>query len=68
MQVDLKTLDVSLTQRSFMTNRESVSKPLSSDQASDGRDAFVKVTFKTLIYNTFKKSIPVLLIALNEIF
>uniref|UniRef100_W5KB83 Si:ch73-194h10.2 n=1 Tax=Astyanax mexicanus TaxID=7994 RepID=W5KB83_ASTMX len=31
-----------LTQRSFMTNRESVSKPLTSEQALGGRDAFVK--------------------------
>ncbi|XP_062852568.1 unconventional myosin-VIIb [Trichomycterus rosablanca] len=42
LEVDKKTLDVNLTQRSFMTNREIVSKPLSLVQASDGRDAFVK--------------------------
>jgi len=36
-------LDVSLTRRSLMTNRESVSKPLTLTQAMDGRDAFVKV-------------------------
>ncbi|CAB1325889.1 unnamed protein product [Coregonus sp. 'balchen'] len=35
-------LAVSLTCRSFMTNRERVSKPLNSEQAADSRDAFVK--------------------------
>uniref|UniRef100_A0A3B5BAA6 Unconventional myosin-VIIa-like n=1 Tax=Stegastes partitus TaxID=144197 RepID=A0A3B5BAA6_9TELE len=39
-QVDPKALDKSLTQRSFMTARESVIKGLNSDQAVDGRDAF----------------------------
>ncbi|KAF4079290.1 hypothetical protein AMELA_G00191340 [Ameiurus melas] len=48
LEVDIKVLDVSLTQRSFMTNRESVSKPLSSDQASYGRDAFVKAIYGRL--------------------
>ncbi|XP_076871226.1 unconventional myosin-VIIb [Brachyhypopomus gauderio] len=48
LQVEPKTLDVSLTQRSFMTNRESVSKPLSSVQAVDGRDAFVKAIYGRL--------------------
>ncbi|KAF5898435.1 unconventional myosin-VIIa isoform X2, partial [Clarias magur] len=48
LEVDVKTLDVSLTQRSFMTNRECVSKPLSSAQASDGRDAFVKAIYGKL--------------------
>ncbi|KAI5628300.1 unconventional myosin-VIIb-like isoform X1 [Silurus asotus] len=48
LEVDIKTLDASLTQRSFMTNRESVSKPLSSDQASDGRNAFVKAIYGRL--------------------
>ncbi|XP_060723716.1 unconventional myosin-VIIa [Tachysurus vachellii] len=48
LEVDIKTLDVSLTQRSFMTNRESVSKPLSTDQASNGRNAFVKAIYGRL--------------------
>ncbi|XP_066519124.1 unconventional myosin-VIIb [Hoplias malabaricus] len=48
LEVDTKALDVSLTQRSFMTNRESVSKPLSSEQAVDGRDAFVKAIYGRL--------------------
>lgn len=43
LQVAPNALDVSLTQRSLMTNRESVSKPLTSAQAVDGRNAFVKV-------------------------
>ncbi|KAJ8277066.1 hypothetical protein GJAV_G00071100 [Gymnothorax javanicus] len=42
LEVKPKALEACLTQRSFMTNRESVSKPLSSAQAMDGRDAFVK--------------------------
>ncbi|KAG9341588.1 hypothetical protein JZ751_019103 [Albula glossodonta] len=45
LEVKTKALDVSLTQRSFMTNREKVSKPLSSAQALDGRDAFVKAIY-----------------------
>lgn len=44
LQVDDAVLDKSLTHRSFMTNREIVTKPLSSEQATDSRDAFVKVT------------------------
>uniref|UniRef100_A0A3B1IXS3 Si:ch73-194h10.2 n=1 Tax=Astyanax mexicanus TaxID=7994 RepID=A0A3B1IXS3_ASTMX len=40
--LEVKALELSLTQRSFMTNRESVSKPLTSEQALGGRDAFVK--------------------------
>lgn len=42
-QVAPKELEKCLTQRSFMTARESVTKALTSDQAVDGRDAFVKV-------------------------
>lgn len=44
LQVDAKELERNLTQRSLMTTRESVTKPLTSAQAVDGRDAFVKVT------------------------
>ena len=42
-QVDSKELEKSLTQRSFMTATDCVSKVLTSAQAVDGRDAFVKV-------------------------
>lgn len=43
-QVDPEELETGLTQRSFMTATDSVSKVLTCDQAVDGRDAFVKVT------------------------
>lgn len=42
-QVDSKELEKSLTQRSFMTATDSVSKVLTSAQAVEGRNAFVKV-------------------------
>ncbi|KAI4829194.1 hypothetical protein KUCAC02_023254, partial [Chaenocephalus aceratus] len=42
LEVDPKALEKSLTQRSFMTAKESVTKPLDSAQAVDCRDAFVK--------------------------
>ncbi|KAG9343474.1 hypothetical protein JZ751_013640, partial [Albula glossodonta] len=45
LEVEVKALEMSLTHRSFMTNRELVSKPLSSEQAMDGRDAFVKAIY-----------------------
>uniref|UniRef100_A0A672MLG0 Myosin VIIB n=1 Tax=Sinocyclocheilus grahami TaxID=75366 RepID=A0A672MLG0_SINGR len=48
LEVAPNALDVSLTQRSLMTNRESVSKPLTSAQAVDGRDAFVKAIYGRL--------------------
>uniref|UniRef100_A0A3Q4HB86 Unconventional myosin-VIIa-like n=1 Tax=Neolamprologus brichardi TaxID=32507 RepID=A0A3Q4HB86_NEOBR len=41
-QVDPKALGKGLTQRSFQTAREHVTKSLTSAQAMDGRDAFVK--------------------------
>lgn len=44
LQVDPKELEKNLTQRSLMTMKESVTKVLTSDQAVDGRDAFIKVT------------------------
>uniref|UniRef100_A0A3Q3VZU9 Uncharacterized protein n=1 Tax=Mola mola TaxID=94237 RepID=A0A3Q3VZU9_MOLML len=47
-QVAPKELEKSLTQRSFMTARESVSKALTSAQAVDGRDAFVKAIYGRL--------------------
>uniref|UniRef100_A0A8C9XWS2 Myosin VIIBa n=1 Tax=Sander lucioperca TaxID=283035 RepID=A0A8C9XWS2_SANLU len=48
LQVDPKALGKSLTQRSFMTARESVTKALTSAQAVDGRDAFVKAIYGRL--------------------
>ncbi|XP_059197185.1 unconventional myosin-VIIb [Centropristis striata] len=48
LEVDTKALEKSLTQYSFMTARESVTKPLPSAQAVDGRDAFVKSIYGRL--------------------
>ncbi|XP_057696428.1 unconventional myosin-VIIb isoform X2 [Corythoichthys intestinalis] len=48
LEVDPKVLEKSLTQRSFNTIRESVSKVLNSAQALDGRDAFVKAIYGRL--------------------
>ena len=49
-QVDPKALEKSLTQRTVMTIKESVSKTLDSIQAVDGKDAFVKVMNVTPIF------------------
>jgi len=43
-QVNSRVLEKSLTESSFQTNLEKVTKPLTAQQALDGRDAFVKVT------------------------
>ncbi|XP_055007885.1 unconventional myosin-VIIa-like isoform X2 [Boleophthalmus pectinirostris] len=48
LQVPKSSLTNSLTQRSFMTNRERVTKPLSCEQASDCRDAVVKAIYNKL--------------------
>ncbi|KAK5859693.1 hypothetical protein PBY51_021226 [Eleginops maclovinus] len=48
LEVKRSALAKSLTERSFKTNRESVVKPLSADQASDCRDAFVKAIYNKL--------------------
>uniref|UniRef100_A0A667Z7P2 Myosin VIIBb n=1 Tax=Myripristis murdjan TaxID=586833 RepID=A0A667Z7P2_9TELE len=48
LQVQSPSLAKSLTHRSFLTNRERVTKPLSSEQASDCRDAFVKAIYNKL--------------------
>ncbi|XP_026169030.1 unconventional myosin-VIIa-like [Mastacembelus armatus] len=48
LQVQTSSLANSLTHRSFMTNRERVTKPLNSEQASDCRDAFVKAIYNKL--------------------
>lgn len=43
-QVEEDALAKSLTYRSFLTKSETVTKPLSTAQATDCRDAFVKVS------------------------
>uniref|UniRef100_A0A3Q0RIT2 Myosin VIIB n=1 Tax=Amphilophus citrinellus TaxID=61819 RepID=A0A3Q0RIT2_AMPCI len=48
LEVDPKALGKCLTQRSFQTARESVTKSLTSAQAVDGRDAFVKAIYGRL--------------------
>ncbi|CAJ1059811.1 unconventional myosin-VIIa [Xyrichtys novacula] len=48
LEVSPKELEKSLIVRSFMTARESVTKPLTPDQALDGRDAFVKAIYGRL--------------------
>nr|XP_046248311.1 unconventional myosin-VIIa [Scatophagus argus] len=48
LEVAPNELEKSLTQRSFMTARESVTKALTSAQAVDGRDAFVKAIYGRL--------------------
>ncbi|XP_073347990.1 unconventional myosin-VIIa-like [Pagrus major] len=48
LEVNKSSLATSLTHRSFRTNRESVTKPLSTEQASDCRDAFVKAIYNKL--------------------
>ncbi|XP_026160766.1 unconventional myosin-VIIa [Mastacembelus armatus] len=48
LEVDTEALERNLTQRCFMTTRESVTKCLTSAQAVDGRDAFVKAIYGRL--------------------
>ncbi|XP_076009589.1 unconventional myosin-VIIa isoform X1 [Genypterus blacodes] len=48
LEVDSKALEQNLTQRTFMTARENLTKPLTSAQAVDGRDAFVKAIYGRL--------------------
>ncbi|XP_070700920.1 unconventional myosin-VIIb-like [Pempheris klunzingeri] len=48
LEVQKSSLAASLTHRSFMTNRERVTKPLNSEQAADCRDAFVKAIYNKL--------------------
>ncbi|XP_058601232.1 unconventional myosin-VIIb [Onychostoma macrolepis] len=55
LEVDDVVLDKSLTHRSFMTNREIVTKPLSSEQATDTRDAFAKAMYGRLFVWMFTK-------------
>uniref|UniRef100_A0A8C1ZGV6 Myosin VIIBb n=1 Tax=Cyprinus carpio TaxID=7962 RepID=A0A8C1ZGV6_CYPCA len=56
--VTAKLLEVqrnSLTHRSFMTNREIVTKPLSSEQATSTRDTFAKAMYGRLFVWMFTK-------------
>uniref|UniRef100_G3NI32 Myosin VIIBa n=1 Tax=Gasterosteus aculeatus aculeatus TaxID=481459 RepID=G3NI32_GASAC len=55
MEVEPKALEKSLTQHSLMTGRESVTKPLTSAQAKDGKDAFVKAIYGRLFIWVVKK-------------
>ncbi|XP_067331027.1 unconventional myosin-VIIa-like isoform X2 [Channa argus] len=55
LQVQKSSLATTLTHRSFMTNRERVTKPLSCDQATDCRDAFVKAIYNKLFIWIVKK-------------
>uniref|UniRef100_A0A8C2CR17 Myosin VIIBb n=1 Tax=Cyprinus carpio TaxID=7962 RepID=A0A8C2CR17_CYPCA len=55
LQVDDAVLEKSLTHRSFMTNREIVTKPLSSEKAIHTRDAFAKAIYGRLFVWMFTK-------------
>ncbi|KAK7945068.1 hypothetical protein WMY93_000796 [Mugilogobius chulae] len=55
LQVQKSSLANSLTQRTFMMKRERVTKPLSSEQASDCRDAVVKAIYNKLFIWIVKK-------------
>uniref|UniRef100_A0A3P8ZN65 Uncharacterized protein n=1 Tax=Esox lucius TaxID=8010 RepID=A0A3P8ZN65_ESOLU len=48
-------LEQSLTKRSFVASRESVTKPLTASQAMDGRDAFVKAIYGRLFVWVMEK-------------
>ncbi|XP_010901250.2 unconventional myosin-VIIa [Esox lucius] len=55
LEVDPKALEQSLTKRSFVASRESVTKPLTASQAMDGRDAFVKAIYGRLFVWVMEK-------------
>ncbi|XP_059913806.1 unconventional myosin-VIIa-like isoform X2 [Gadus macrocephalus] len=48
LEVPADVLERSMTQRSFLTNRETVTKPLNKEQAADCRDALVKAVYNKM--------------------
>lgn len=66
LEVDSQALEKGLTERSFMTNRESVTRCLTSAQALDGRDAFVKAIYGRLFIWIVDKINTVIYKPLNE--
>lgn len=55
VQVDFKDLMNCLTSRTLITRGETVSTPLSMDQALDVRDAFVKVQMELCVSRVVQK-------------
>ncbi|XP_031437003.1 unconventional myosin-VIIb isoform X2 [Clupea harengus] len=55
LEVEPASLDTSLTTRTFLTNREQVSKPLGPEQARDTRDAFAKAIYSKMFLWLFEK-------------
>lgn len=54
VEVDVKDLMNCLTSRTLITRGETVSTPLSMEQALDVRDAFVKVQLIIITLHSFK--------------